>query len=146
MYTIRSEPQLWHTSNGIFSAKKVGNLDLVFPEYLHSKRMHIAPNIIEFKDEDQAPMFGLIIGTDFMQQLGIVLDFKIKMITIDEIIALPMRKLTLTTICSQMEPIATLHETKRVVKILDAKYEKANLPKVISDIAFTLILANKRNN
>ena len=61
------------------------------------------------------------------------------MITIDET-ALPMRKLqdlqtrkALTTICGQTEPIATLHETKRVVNILDAKYEKADLPKLISD-------------
>ena len=59
--------------------------------------------------------------------------------TINEI-DLPIRNLknlqtrnALTTIYCQTEPNATLHETKRVVKILDAKYEKADLPKVISD-------------
>ncbi len=55
-------------------------------------------------------------------------------------IDLPMRQWqnlqtqnALTTIYGQKEPIATLHETKRVVKILGAKYEKADLPKVMSN-------------
>ena len=52
--------------------------------------MHITPNIVEFEDEDQAPMFDLIIGTETLQRLGIVLYFKSKMITMDEIV-LPMR-------------------------------------------------------
>jgi len=120
-YMIRSVPQSWHTSNCIFSTEKIGNLDLVFPEYSHSKRMHITLDIVEFKNKDKAPMFDLIIGTETMQRLGIVLDFKTKMIIIDEII-LPMRKLknlqsqnALTTIYGHTEPIATLHETKRMV-------------------------------
>ena len=61
------------------------------------------------------------------------------MITIDEI-ALPMRKLqnlqtwnALTAIYGQTEPIATLHETKQAVKMLDANYEKADLHKLISN-------------
>ena len=66
-------------------------LPTFFPEYSHSKRMHITPDIVEFEDKDEAPMFDLIIGTETIQRLGIVLDFKTKMITIDEII-LPMRK------------------------------------------------------
>ena len=51
---------------------------------------------------------------------------------------LPMRELknlqtrnALITTYGQTEPIATQHETKHVVKILDAKYEKVHLPKVI---------------
>ena len=85
--------------------------------------MNVAPDIVEFEDEDQVPMFDLIIGTEIMQWLGIILDFETKMVTIDEI-ALPMRKLqnlqtgnALTTIYGQTEPIATLHETKWAVKI-----------------------------
>ena len=76
-------------------------------------------------------MFDLLAGTET--------DFKTKMITICEII-LPMRKLkhlqsqnALTTIYGHTEPIATLHETKHMVKILDAKYKKTDLPKLVSD-------------
>ena len=79
-------------------------------------------NIVKFDDEDEAPMFDLIIGTETMQILGIVLDFKTKMITINEIV-LPMRKLknlqtrnALTTIYGQTEPIATQRETMCMVK------------------------------
>ena len=80
--------------------------------------MHVTPDVVEFEDKGQASMFDLLIGTETMQQLGIILDFKTKMTTIDEI-ALPRRKLqnlqtqnALTTICGQTVPIATLHETK----------------------------------
>ena len=113
---------MWHTSNGIFSTERIGDLDLVFPEYSYSKCMHITPDIVEFEDEDEAPMFDQIIGTETMQRLGIVLDFKTKMMTIDEIL-LPMRKLknlqtrnALTTIYGQTEPIATQRETMCMVK------------------------------
>jgi len=54
--------------------------------------MHITLDIVEFEDDDKAPMFDLIIGTETMQRLGFVLDFKTKLITIDEII-LPMKRL-----------------------------------------------------
>jgi hypothetical protein len=58
------------------------------------------------------PVFDLIIGCNSMEKLGIVLDFKAKSITIDEII-LPMRNLA-------HEPISTELATQRAVKILDA--------------------------
>ena len=45
-YTMRSIPQSWHTSNGIFSTKKIGDVDLVFPEYSHRKCMHITSDIL----------------------------------------------------------------------------------------------------
>ena len=93
--------------------------------------MHITSDVIEYEDIDDA--------SETMQILGIVLDFKTKMMTIDEII-LPMRQLknlqsqnSLTTIYGHTEPIATPHERKCMVKIVDAKYEKADLPKVVSE-------------
>ena len=46
LYTIRSVPQSWYTSNGIFSTEKIYNLDLVFSEYSHSKHMHITQDIV----------------------------------------------------------------------------------------------------
>ena len=87
-------------------------------------------------------MYDLILGCKTMKELGIVLDFRTKEITIDEII-LPMRDInSLTT--SKMEKAWTVnnsmaHEphsmqeaTKQVVHILDAKYEKADLQSVVS--------------
>jgi hypothetical protein len=90
------------------------------------------------------PMYDLIIGKQTMHNLGIKLDFQEKTITIDEIL-LPMRdiiylqlKLRITralreNTCFAQEPISTRNATKRVVEILDAKYEKADLPAIIKD-------------
>jgi hypothetical protein len=72
------------------------------------------------------------------------LDFQEKTITIDEIF-LPMRNIANLQLkpriiralrentCFAQEPISTRSATKRVVKVLDAKYEKADLPAIIRD-------------
>jgi hypothetical protein len=39
--------------------------------------------------------------------------------------------------CFVQEPISTRSATKRMVKILDAKYEKEDLPAIIREIALT---------
>ncbi len=43
-------------------------------------------------DKDSKPQYDLILGTETMKEYGIMLDFKSKTITIDEII-LPMRNI-----------------------------------------------------
>ena len=87
-------------------------------------------------------MFDLILGTQTMDELGIILNFKHKMITIDEI-ELPMQSienmpksrhkaLALTnSLASCKEPKSTHEETQRVVRILDASYKKADLQAVV---------------
>jgi hypothetical protein len=78
-----------------------------------------------------------------MKEYGIVLDFKTKMITIDEII-LPMRNINNLQGASilhalklnnslAMEPQSTQDTTKLATQILDAKYSKADLQSVVSD-------------
>ena len=78
-----------------------------------------------------------------MKELGIVLDFKAKSITIDEI-TLPMRNinhlqghsilrvLKLNNSLAK-EPISTQDATKRAVRILDAKYNKADLQSIVKN-------------
>jgi hypothetical protein len=80
-----------------------------------------------------------------MHNLRVVLDFQEKTINIDEIL-LPMRnianlQLKPTSItralrentCFTQKPITTRSTTKRVVEILDSKYEKADLPAIIRE-------------
>ncbi len=75
------------------------------------------------------PQYDLILGTETMKELGIVLDFKAKMITIDEII-MPMRNINHLQGASMlhalklnnslaMEPKSTQDATKRATWILD---------------------------
>jgi hypothetical protein len=87
-------------------------------------------------------VYDLILGCRTMKELGIVLDFQKKEITIDEII-LPMRDIN-SLATSKMErawavnnsmahkPHSTQEATQRVVHILDVKYEKADLQSVVS--------------
>ncbi len=78
-----------------------------------------------------------------MEKLGIVMDFKAKTITIDEII-LPMRNIESLTNKSKVqeawaisvlahEPISTEQATQRAVKILDANCKKADLQAVVAN-------------
>jgi hypothetical protein len=78
-----------------------------------------------------------------MKENGIILDFKDKMITIDEV-ELPMKNINYLQDSSTlralrlnhslaMEPQSTQDATKRVMQILDAKYQKADLQLIVRD-------------
>jgi hypothetical protein len=89
-------------------------------------------------------MYDLIIYKQTMYNLGVKLDFQEKTITIDKIL-LPMRNIANLQLksritralrensCFDQEPISTRSKTKHVVEILDAKYEKADLPAIIRE-------------
>jgi hypothetical protein len=71
-----------------------GKLELKFFEYSNSKTVTVRPDVVEYDwDKLKRPVFDLILGTDTMEELGIILNFKQQEITIDEI-ALPMRDTT----------------------------------------------------
>jgi hypothetical protein len=137
----RVVPQSWGTSNGTFVTDKVGDIEISFVEYLASKKVCLQLDIVEYSPGDQAPMYDLIIGKQTMHNLGVKLDFQEKTITIDGIL-LPMRNIINLQLkpsitralrentCFAQESISTRSTTKRMVKILDAKYEKADLPAI----------------
>ena len=87
----RAVPQSWNTSNGTFQTKKVGDIELSFVDYSSSKRVRLTPDIVEYSVKTP-PMYDLILGKQSMHDLGVILDFKEKTITIDEIL-LPMRNI-----------------------------------------------------
>jgi hypothetical protein len=78
-----------------------------------------------------------------MKKYGIILDFKDKMITIDEVKS-PIRNINYLQGSSTlralklihslaMEPQSTQDATKHVTRILDAKYQKADLQSIVKD-------------
>jgi hypothetical protein len=89
-----------------------------------------------------------------MHDLGVKLDFQEKTITIDEIL-LPMRNIINLQLkpritraprkntCFAQEPISTHSKTKQTVEILDAKYEKADLPAIIKENRSHLTASNR---
>jgi hypothetical protein len=88
------------------------------------------------------PQYDLILGVKNMKKYGIILDFKDKMITVDEV-ELPMRSINYlqgsSTLCAlinhslAMEPQSNQDATKHVTWILDAKYQKADLQSIVRD-------------
>jgi hypothetical protein len=117
-------------------------MELNFSKYSDIKRYHVEPDVAEY-DKDNKPQYDLILGTVTMKEFGIILNFRGKMITIDEII-LPMRNMNNLQGSSilralrhnhslAMEPQSTQDTTKRATRILDAKYSKADLQSVVRD-------------
>ncbi len=110
---------------------------------LIAKRYLVAPDIIEY-DKINKPQYDLILGVKTIKNYGIILDFKDKMITIDEVKLLPMQNINYLQGSSTlhvlrlnhslaMEPQSTQDATKRVTWILDAKYQKADLQSIVRD-------------
>ena len=104
----------------------------------------MTPDIVEYDRKTFGkPAFDLIIGTDAVTELGIILDFKEKIITIDEI-KLPMQNIKDFPPSSKValsyqnrlvsnEPRSTELATQRILKIFDAKYDIANLPELVKN-------------
>ena len=68
-----------------------------FFEYSNSTEFLVTPDVVEYdKSKMTKPVDDLILGCKTMKELGIVLDFRTKEITIDEII-LPIRNINSLT-------------------------------------------------
>ncbi len=84
-YSKKLVPQSWNTSNGIFQTKRKARVELnFFFDYSDSKRYYSEPDVVKYR-KDSKLQYDLILGNETMKELGIVLDFKSKTITIDEI-------------------------------------------------------------
>jgi hypothetical protein len=137
-------PESWSTSNSTFKTKRVGEVELSFVDYSASKKVHLRPDIVEYPKGGPKPLYGLIIGKQTLHDIGAVLDFKERTITIDDIL-LPMsniNNLQLKPSISRVlkfnsnfaqEPESTHNAIKCLVEILDAKYGKADLPSIVKN-------------
>jgi hypothetical protein len=141
-YSKRLVPQLWNTSNGIFLMWCNAWVELNFFEYSDSERYHVEPDVVEY-DEINKPQYDLILGTVSMKEFGIILNCRDKVITINETIW-PMRDINKLQGSSMlralrhnhslaMELQSTQDTTKHETRILDAKYNKADLGLVVRD-------------
>ncbi len=68
----------------MFQTKCKAGIELNFFEYSDSKKNLVEPDIVEY-GENNKPQYDLILGTKTMKEFGIILHFKEKMITIDEV-------------------------------------------------------------
>jgi hypothetical protein len=87
----RMVPQSWNTLNGMFQTKRKAEIELNFFEYSNGKRYLAESHIVEY-DKNNKPQYDLILGVKTMKKYGIILDFKDKMIIVDEV-ELPMQNI-----------------------------------------------------
>ena len=134
----RAYPVTWGTSNGTFDTTLLAKLKLLLPEFSQSKIFECEADVKIVKDGDVT--YDLIVGIETMAQWNAVLDFGKQEMTIDEQTismrhpdALSKKRNLLNTYRQATEPLSTKEETERVTKILDAKYEKADLPKIVEE-------------
>jgi hypothetical protein len=121
---------------------KVGDIKIAFVDFSCNKKVHLTPNVVEYKPGFGTPMYDLIIGKSTMHELWVVLDFKESTIQTDKIL-LPMRDIANLQLKKSItralrinsnhaqEPVSTCNATKHVVEIQDAKYDKADLPAIV---------------
>jgi hypothetical protein len=102
----------------------------------------VAPDIVEYV-KINLPRYDIILGVKTMKKYDIILDFKYKMITVDEV-KLPMGNINYLQGSSTlralrlnhslaMQPQSTQDAIKHVTRILDAKYQKADLQSIVRD-------------
>ena len=108
-------------------------------EFRNSKIIEWKFNLAEREDLG----YDMIIGRDLLGQLGMIIDYKNKLIDWEGT-KIPMRdydrlhKLNLSSkelnaiIRNSSEPIVTEKATERLVKILDSNYHKANLIEIVA--------------
>lgn len=135
----RSYPSTWNTSNGVFQTSDVAKMDLLFPEFSQSRIFSCTADV-KIISVNENPTYDLIIGIETLGRWRSLLDFCDRVVTLDGLQA-PMksndelmdRQSLYNTYREAIEPTSTKEETTRVTKILDAKYEKADLPKVVEE-------------
>ncbi len=106
----RAVPESWSTSNGTFKTKKVGEVGLSIVEYSASKKVHLHPDVVEYSKGGPLPLYNLIIGKQTLHDIGTVLDFKERTITIDDIL-LPTSQ---TPICLTLNISDTWCQSKTI--------------------------------
>jgi hypothetical protein len=138
----RLVPQWWNTLNGMFQTKHKAEIELNFFEYSNSQRYLVEPDIVEY-DKNNKPQYDLILGVKTMKKYSIILDIKDKMMTVDEV-KLPMQHINYLQGSSTLRALKLNHSlamelqstqdaTKHVTRILEAKYQKADLQLIVRD-------------
>ncbi len=65
--------------------QRKAQVELNFFKYSDSKRFYAEPDVVKY-DKDSKPQYDLILGTETIKEFGIILNFRDKIIAIDEVI------------------------------------------------------------
>ena len=124
-----AKPTRWNTSAGPFMTDKKAKIQLKLPEFNQTA-------IIETKVHmsKASSAYDLIIGCDLMQELGIDLQFSQGLMTWNDV-SIPMKTNDATAATDQhiADSKRLAEASDRMKRILDAKYEPANLAQVAEE-------------
>lgn len=125
----KSLPTLWHTTNGSFKTSCKCCVEFMIPELSTTPRVAWDMHVTK-----QGMSYDLIIGRDLLQELGIVLDFKNNTIQWEDV-EMPMKSIqqTQSKHFHIQEDKFYPSKSERIKKILEAKYQPANLKEVIQE-------------
>ena len=85
-YLIRQVPKSWHTSIGSFQTNGRAKIRVKFFDCLAGREYTLLPDVVEYDEATMSkPGFDLILGSNTLKELGIVLDFWTREITLDDI-------------------------------------------------------------
>jgi predicted aspartyl protease len=128
--SLPGEKTIWTTPGGELTTSKKCHSKFVLPEFHRDRVIEWDINV----SSSNLGAYDMIMGRDILQGLGIKFDFTDLTIEWDGV-AIPMRDTD--SMNKDMfyihEPDSIADATERVKKILDAKYEKANLHEVAQD-------------
>jgi RNase H-like domain found in reverse transcriptase/Reverse transcriptase (RNA-dependent DNA polymerase)/Integrase zinc binding domain len=119
----------WTTSAGIFETKYKALAPMIFTELHEGKTItceaHVAPDL---------GAYDMIVGREILKELGITLNFKEETVEWDEVVipmkpenAIPEKHFAIADSASLDDA------TERIKSILDAKYEPADLNKIVKE-------------
>ena len=125
------QPCKWNTMAGSFMTKHDCLINFTLPELNPTARVKYMVHVTK-----QISKYDMIIGRDILQELGIVLDFEESRIKWKDYFT-PMKSTDrLNASNYAAENIhAVQSETERIQRILDAKYEPANLVEITEKAA-----------
>ena len=129
----------WSTMAGTFKTTRLAEIKLKLPELSDSAEINVNCHVTNQKSN-----YDLILGGEILRELGINLNFLNNTTNWNET-SIPMKPVHNSTrthfSISNSKRVAS--ETKRIKKILDAKYEKADLNKLVNDLDY--LNTNKKN-
>jgi hypothetical protein len=129
----------WNTKAGTFTTTRKARLRFVLPEFNPTKEVSWACHVDD-NATARTSQYDLILGRNLLEALGLIINFHDQTMTWEEA-TIPMKDYgSLSTLqaaddyCDKIFITDVENEvTTRMTRILDAKYEKANLAKVVAE-------------
>lgn len=124
----------FNTAAGKINPKYKLNLSFIFNQITTTRRISHTFRVMDTTTSDHVS-YDMIIGRDLMNDLGIIIDCKHKLIKWDglaiEMMDKPMSKEMNTILREHEDPEIVQQSTQRLHKILDAVYQKADIEQFI---------------